>query len=86
MKYGSLGYILGHEIIHAFDYESLTQISRNKEYNLSSGSLKELNDKTNCFRQQFEISPDIFNRFSNGTKVSFTENCIFLSRLMLHAF
>lgn len=56
MKYGTFAYVLGHEIMHAFDWSNMNIETNMNAYNLTPKNLITYNNKADCFRQLFHIS------------------------------
>uniref|UniRef100_A0A1A9WSU9 Peptidase M13 C-terminal domain-containing protein n=1 Tax=Glossina brevipalpis TaxID=37001 RepID=A0A1A9WSU9_9MUSC len=68
VKFGTLGYLLGHEFTHGFDTSGLSYDSEgNNRYWWSNDSFKLFNDRSNCYAEHYQkyLIPEI-NRFING--------------------
>ncbi|KAL9892814.1 neprilysin 7 [Glossina fuscipes fuscipes] len=68
VKFGTLGYLLGHEFTHGFDTTGVNYDSDgNSRYWWSNVSFKSFNDRSNCYAEHYQkyMIPEI-NRFING--------------------
>ena len=71
INYGAIGFIIGHELTHAFDVQGATRNARGQVSNWwSNQTLTNFNSKTQCMVDQYSKYSMTFNnnqtRFVNG--------------------